>query len=114
MSEPLVVAISSTALDLPRHRGEVMAACLSLDCVPKMMEHLPAIDADAIQASLDLIDQAHVYVGIFAYRYGHVPEGQAISITEMELQRAEERGIPRLIFLIHEDHPVTGKECGDG
>jgi hypothetical protein len=84
--------ISSTALDLPEHRREAQAACLSLDCVPKMMEHLPALDADAIQASLALVDQADVYLGVFAYRYGYVPKGHEISITEMELQRAEQRG----------------------
>lgn len=109
-----MVAISSTALDLPEHRREVMGACLSLDCAPKMMEHLPAVDADAIQASLDLVDQADVYVGIFAYRYGNVPKGKQSSITEMELRRAEERSIPRLIFLIHQDHPVTGKDVDTG
>ncbi len=114
MAKRPVVVISSTALDLPEHRREVMAACLSLDCVPKMMEHLPAVDADAIQASLALVDQADIYIGVFAYRYGYIPEDHAISITEMELRRAEERHLPCLIFLIHEDHPVTGKDFETG
>jgi hypothetical protein len=91
-----------------------MAACLSLNFVPKMMEHLPATDADAIQASLNLVDQADVYVGVLAYRYGYVPKGQEISITEMEYRRAEERKIPRLIFLIHKDHLVTGEDFETG
>ncbi len=114
MAERPVVAISSTALDLPEHRREAAAACLSVECVPKMMEHLPAVDADAIQASLALVDKADVYLGVFAYRYGYIPKGHELSITEMELQRAKQRKLPCLIFLIHEDHPVTGKDVETG
>ena len=36
-----------------------------------------------------------------------MPEGHDISITEMEFNRAEERGIPILVFTIHHDHPLT-------
>jgi hypothetical protein len=116
MKAQLEIVISSTARDLPEHRQEVMVACQNLGCVPKMMEHLPAVDADAIRASFDLVDQADVYVGVFANRYGYVPKGYECSITEMELQRAEEQQIPRLIFLIDDDHPVSRKDVdtGDG
>jgi tetratricopeptide (TPR) repeat protein len=108
--------ISSTALDLPDHRGGIRDACERAGFDPHMMEKLPALDADAIEASLRLVDEAEVYVGIFAYRYGYVPDGHDISITEMEYDRAVERDLPRLIFFIHEDHPVTGKvvETGPG
>ena len=50
-----------------------------------------------------MVEQADVYVGIFAYRYGYVPDGHDISITEMEYNRASDLGKPRLIFFIHED-----------
>ena len=101
-----IVMVSSTARDLPEHRKEVMEACLRQGMFPQMMEHLPAADADAIAESLRLVDEADIYLGIFAHRYGYVPKGHDISITEMEYNRAVERGIPRLIFLMHEDHPV--------
>lgn len=107
MKDARVVVISSTARDLPEYRKQVMDACHRSDMVPRMMEHLPAMAADAIQASLDLVNQADVYIGVFAQRYGHVPEGHDISITQMEYERAIERGIPRLIFLMHDDVPVT-------
>ncbi len=63
-----------------------------------------------------MVDDADVYIGVFAYRYGYVPDGYDISITEMEYNRAVATKTPRLIFFIHEDHPVTGKdvETGDG
>jgi hypothetical protein len=86
---------------------------------PVMMEHLPASDAEAIFASLHMVDQADLYAGVFAHRYGYVPKlnnPQGISITEMEYNRAVARGIPRLIFLMHDDHPLRAAdvEKGDG
>ncbi|HKQ53646.1 MAG TPA: DUF4062 domain-containing protein, partial [Pyrinomonadaceae bacterium] len=99
--------ISSTARDLPEHRKEVMDACLRQGMFPTMMEHLPASDADAITASLKLVDEADIYVGVFAHRYGYVPVGHDISITEMEYYRAVERNIPRLIFVMDKTHPIT-------
>ena len=62
--------ISSTARDLPDHRKQVMDACQRQTFFPLMMEHLPASDAEAISASLALVDQADVYIGAFAYRFG--------------------------------------------
>jgi Domain of unknown function (DUF4062) len=108
--------ISSTVLDLPEHRREVLEACLRQKIFPLMMEHLPAIDADAIAASMQLVDEADIYIGIFAYRYGHQPAGHLISISEMEYERATTRDIPRLMFLIHEEHLVKRRdiETGDG
>ncbi len=57
------VIISSTARDLPDHRKEVMDACLRQDMFPKMMEHLPANDAEAIFASIKLVDEADILRG---------------------------------------------------
>jgi hypothetical protein len=110
------VMISSTALDLPEHRNLVKDACLRQGMFPIMMEHLPAADADAIEESLRIVNEADIYLGIFAYRYGYVPEGYNISITEMEYNHAVERGIPRLIFLMHKKHPLTAEdfETGEG
>lgn len=110
------VMISSTARDLPEHREKVLDACLRQGMFPVMMEHLPAADADATQESLLMVNEADIYLGIFAYRYGYIPKGYDISITEMEYKGAAERGIPRLIFLMDEEHPVkpTDVERGEG
>ncbi len=109
-----VVMISSTMLDLPDHRRKAMDACLSLDLLPKMMEHLPAIDEDVISASLSLVDEADIYLGIFAHRYGYVPAGHKKSITQMEYERAVKRGIPRLIFLMDKSNPVLPDNVDKG
>lgn len=102
-----VAMISSTSLDLPEHRKEAIDACLRLSVFPIAMEQLPARDADAIKVSTEMVDKADIYIGIYAWRYGHVPEGHHISITEMEFNRALKRGIPILVFTIHKDHPLT-------
>jgi hypothetical protein len=99
--------ISSTSIDLPEHRREVEKACLRQGIFPVAMENLPARDADAIRVSIEMVDKADIYIGIFAWRYGHKPEGHDISITEMEFNRAVERGIPILVFVIHKEHPLT-------
>ncbi len=116
MPERKTVMISSTARDLPEHRKEAMDACLRQGMFPVMMEHLPASDAEAISASLAMVDAADIYVGILAHRYGYVPAGHAISVTEMEYDRAVERKIPRLIFLMDKTHPITidQVELGEG
>src|SRR5689334_9145560 len=92
-----IAVVSSTVLDLPAHRREIREACLRQDVFPLMMESLPASDSDAVRVSTDMVDRADIYIGVFAYRYGHIPRGHKISITEMEYDRACERGIPRLV-----------------
>ena len=109
-----VAFISSTVHDLSSHRKEVMDACLRQGIFPMMMEHLPASDADAISVSRKMVDQADIYLGVFAHQYGFVPAGQNISVTEAEYDRAVERGIPRLIFIMHEDHPIKASEVEKG
>ena len=107
--DKLKVIISSTARDLPEHRKEVMDACLRQGMFPTMMEHLPAADSDAIAESVRMVDDADIYLGVFAHRYGYVPKEnnpQQISITEMEYNYAVERKIPRLIFIIDTTHPL--------
>lgn len=110
MSDRKSVMISSTTRDLHEFREQVMHACLRQGMFPVMMEHLPANDADAIRASLGLVDQADIYLGVFAHRYGYVPHGFNISITEMEFNRAAERHLPRLTFLLSDDSQRHSEE----
>lgn len=114
MSEHLNVVVSSTVLDLPSHRKAVMDACLQQNMFPIMMEYLPSSDTDAIQASIDLVNRADIYIGVFAYRYGHVPVGHSQSITEMEYKRAAARGLPCLVFLIDREHAVLAQDVDKG
>jgi tetratricopeptide (TPR) repeat protein len=112
--------ISSTALDLPAHRAAVKEACLACGIFPIGMEALPARDATGIAVSLEMVEQADLYLGIYAFRYGWVPDGKDISVTEMEFDHAAERQKQGklhelLIFTAHKTHPVTIEhiETGD-
>jgi tetratricopeptide (TPR) repeat protein len=107
--------ISSTALDLPEHRALAHQACLDAGVFPIGMEQLPARDETGVAVSLGMVDQADVYIGIYAFRYGWVPDGRDVSITEMEFDRAVARkaeGKLReiLVFIAHEDHTFTRRD----
>jgi tetratricopeptide (TPR) repeat protein len=115
MSHRRSVMISSTARDLPTHREQARLACERAGFAPHdMMEHLTALNADAVAASLAMVESADIYIGIFAYRYGYLPNGSDKSITELEYDRAVELDKPRLIFFAHEDHPFTVKDVETG
>ena len=100
------VFISSTSIDLPEHRQKVITACLERGYFPDGMERWPAADATALKFCLDKVNEADVFIGIYAHRYGWIPPGESKSITELEYDRAVERGIPCLLFLMSDNHPV--------
>jgi hypothetical protein len=107
--------ISSTARDLPEHREQVRLACIRAGFEPwEMMEHLTAEDADPVDVSLRMVQEADVYLGILAYRYGTIPDSRSTSITEMEYDQAVESKKPRLMFFIHKDHPITIDQVDTG
>lgn len=110
MAEQLRVMISNTARDLPEHRKQILEACQRQGMFALRMEDLPANSEQAATASLKMIEEADVYVGVFANRYGYIPKTNntdQISVTEMEYDRAVERKIERLIFVMDKSHPIT-------
>jgi len=108
------VYISSTASDLAQHREQVGLACQRAGFTVRTIEHVPSNDADVVSASLTIVAQTDVYLCILGYRYGYVPEGHEISITEIEYNRATDLRKPSIIFLMDKDHPVTVQDIEDG
>ncbi|HEX8294501.1 MAG TPA: DUF4062 domain-containing protein [Pyrinomonadaceae bacterium] len=111
----LKAIISSTAHDLPQHRALAHKACLEAGVFPIGMEQLPARDASGVAASLEMVEQADIYIGVYAFRYGWLPDGEDVSITEMEFDRAvalknEGRLREILIFTAHREHPFTADD----
>ena len=97
---PTSVFISSTSVDLQAYRAAVRRACDELSLGVVDMKDFEAADLDAVGASLGKLDQASVYVGVFALRYGFVPPGLDRSVTEMEFDHATTRKLERLCFLL--------------
>jgi hypothetical protein len=106
--------ISSTVHDLPLHRAAARDACLRQDFFPMMMEHQAPSPANPTQLSRELVDQADVYVLILGFRYGEVAAGQDKSFTHLEIDRANERGIPKLVLLMADNHTLTKADVDTG
>src|SRR5690606_27295699 len=90
------VMISSTTKDLTELRHQASEAILRLHWTPQAMELDSAVAGkNALSYSLDLVDEAEVYLGIFGVRYGYRPvdaerNPKNLAITELEYRRAKE------------------------
>jgi tetratricopeptide (TPR) repeat protein len=99
----LQVFLSSTSLDLREHREAIRQRCEALGYRLLAMEEFGAQDDAASDVSLREIAACHVFVGVYARRYGYVPPGASRSVTEMEYDEAKQLGKARLIFVVRPD-----------
>jgi hypothetical protein len=91
--KPVCVFISSTWKDLQPEREAVEDALHRMqETAFAGMEYFGSRPETPREVSLAEVDRSHVYIGIFAHRYGS-------GITEAEYRRARERDIPCLIYL---------------
>ena len=122
MSERLNVIISSTSQDLESYRDKVASTVVTLDMFPITMKSFHPTGHNPVQISYDKVQQADIFVGIYAFRYGYIPDSSLVyrtaegeirspdgitSITNMEYQWALERGIPILLYVVKEDAKST-------
>ncbi|WP_405732476.1 DUF4062 domain-containing protein [Streptomyces sp. NBC_00028] len=117
------VYLSSTVSDLEECRAAVLDALRSLPLDVVAMENYPAFDERPVEKCLSDVADCDVYVGVFALRYGYVPEIGPLnpdgrSITELEYRKACEAGRKRLIFLLKPGVPwptdrIDGQEGAD-
>jgi len=96
------VFLSSTYIDLVEYRAEAKKA---LECMKQEvggMEIFGARDEEPKTVALAELDQCDLVVPIYAYRYGFIPDGDDVSITEQEYLHAKSKGIPVLCFVVSE------------
>ena len=106
------IYISSTYADLVPFRRIVCDSLVSLGHRVLAMEHYLASDERPLERCLNDVASTDVYVGVFAWRYGHVAKQDnpmMLSITELEYRHARQLKKPLLIFLLHEDAPWMRK-----
>ncbi|HEX7333208.1 MAG TPA: DUF4062 domain-containing protein [Pyrinomonadaceae bacterium] len=101
--------LSSTYVDLIEHRQLAAEALERLGQAVGRMEVFGARPEEATQACLSEIEDCDIFVGIYAYRYGHVPSGSEISITEAEYNHASNNQKPIFCFMVDEDYPWPPK-----
>ncbi len=99
------IYISSTYSDLVDYRQQVcdLLHQRRYDVVA-LQDHV-ATDERSLDKALADLSACHIYVGIFAWRYGYIPPGHDQSITELEYRHAGDLGLSRLIFLLDENAP---------
>jgi GTPase SAR1 family protein len=106
------VYVSSTFIDLKGCRARVNLALRKVGHEDVAMEYYVAGDERPVERCLADVAACDLYVGLFAWRYGYVPEQdnpEGLSITEMEYRQARQLGKHCLVFLLSEDAPWPRK-----
>ncbi len=98
------VFISSTYKDLIEHRKAAHDALEQLGLHAIWMEAFGARPEESTEACLKEVEESDLFVGIYAHRYGYIPDGKDTSITEQEFDHAQKSERPIFGFVINEDH----------
>ena len=110
------IYLSSTYEDLKDHRRVAFEMLRKAGYEVVAMEDYVARDKRPVDACLQDVARADVYVGLFGFRYGYVPPTEhhnpaSLSITELEFREAERLRKPCLVFLV--DDKLPWRRCFD-
>jgi hypothetical protein len=97
------VYLSSTLNDLSAERQAVKEA-LGGECIVK--ESYIADERSVRESCLADVAECDLYIGIVGRRYGFIPPGESLSITELEYKHARQCNLPTLVF-IKDDAVIT-------
>jgi Domain of unknown function (DUF4062) len=104
------IYLSSTFKDLREHRAAVDLALRRMGHDVIGMEQYVAEEMTPLARSIKDVAAADAYLVIVGWRYGSVPDDQALnpkkrSITELEFETAVKESVPVLAFLLDPDAP---------
>ena len=100
------VFISSTSPDLKEHRTAVANAIADLHgYMPIEKKTFSAADMSTEEYCQQLVSECDLFIGIIGHLFGHAPDGQDKSFTQLEYFAAT--GKSRLMFLSAEDFPLA-------
>ncbi len=105
------VFISSTYKDLKHHRTEIWKRIQNLDIEVLGMENFGARKSSPLETCLEEVDRSDIYIGIISMCAGTIHSELKKSYTELEYQRALEKGKDIWIYLIDENDGVI--KAGD-
>ncbi|TAK55332.1 MAG: DUF4062 domain-containing protein, partial [Bacteroidetes bacterium] len=85
------IFVSSTYIDLVEYRRAVEKAINLLGQQFKGMEYFGSRSEEPKIVAFNEIDQCDIFVGVYAHRYGFIPDGDTKSITEQEFDYARKQ-----------------------
>lgn len=98
--EKVQVFVSSTIKECAAERGIAKRAIESLNHDPILFEHIGARSVTARDVYIGKLDVSHIFIGIYRKSYGWLAPGARISGIEDEYQRASQRGMSRLVYVL--------------
>src|SRR5712691_790926 len=100
---PKRVFVSSTFVDLEDYRVAVRKVIKRLGADDVAMEQFGSREDRPRDECVRIVqEECDAFIGIYAHRYGFVPMGDTVSISEIEYEAAGLAGVPRLVYLIKE------------
>jgi len=99
------IFVSSTFIDLADYRSAILEFLRQGGFYDVAMETFGARDERPQMECRHLIGDSDYFVGVYAHRYGHIPNESEISITEEEYHAAGDTKLKRLIYVVDPKTP---------
>lgn len=106
---PYRAFVSSTFVDLKDHRAHVIGSLRRAGFAVDPMEDWTADSDEPKNFSQDRLNGCDLCVLLVAFRRGYVPDGETLSITQLEYEAAVKQGIDILPFMLEENAPWPRK-----
>lgn len=104
LKQHVPVFVGSTFSDLEDYRKSCREALHRLEAIVRGMEYFGSKPGTPLEECLNAVRSCKIYIGIFAMRYGSIPDGHDKSMTHLEYEEAQKLQLPSLIYILDENH----------